>query len=84
MNRKIIIGDIHGCFYELQCLLDKIGPNKDDEIISVGDFVDRGPSSLEVVKFFRQNQNTVAIKGNHERKHSKRFLVMLRKLQSCS
>jgi len=69
MHRQIIIGDIHGCFNELQALLDKVGPNKDDEIISVGDFIDLGPQSLEVVEFFRNNKNTYAVTGNHERKH---------------
>ena len=43
--------------------------NEDDEIITVGDFIDRGPDSSEVVKFLRNNVNTHVIAGNHERKH---------------
>ncbi len=72
MHKQVIIGDIqdiHGCFYEMQSLLDKVGLNEDDEIITVGDFIDRGPDSLEVVKFLRNNANTHVIAGNHERKH---------------
>jgi hypothetical protein len=65
----IIIGDIHGCYDELRDLLDRIGPSRDDAIISVGDLVDRGPRSLEVVRFFRSTPGTRAILGNHEDKH---------------
>ncbi len=69
MNRQVIIGDIHGCYDELEALLDKVGPSRDDIIISVGDCIDRGPKSLEVVKFLKENDNTFVIAGNHERKH---------------
>ncbi|WP_010251959.1 metallophosphoesterase family protein [Acetivibrio cellulolyticus] len=69
MRRQVIIGDIHGCYDEVQSLLDKVGLNKDDEIITVGDFLDRGPKSLEVVEFLRNNANFYSIVGNHERKH---------------
>jgi serine/threonine protein phosphatase 1 len=65
----IVVGDIHGCFDEFLALLEKIGPSENDMIISVGDMVDRGPESPEVVSFFMRNKNTLAILGNHERKH---------------
>ncbi|HEX9062316.1 MAG TPA: metallophosphoesterase family protein [Clostridia bacterium] len=73
MHRQVIIGDIHGCFNEFQSLLDKVGLNNDDEIISVGDFIDRGPKSLEVAEFLKSNINIHAIVGNHERKHLNRI-----------
>lgn len=44
----IVIGDIHGCHDELQALLDAIGPDADDTIVSVGDLVDRGPEPIKV------------------------------------
>ncbi len=69
MHRQIIIGDIHGCYDELQYLLDKVGLNKDDQIISAGDIIDRGPKSMEVVKFFREGKECLVVCGNHERKH---------------
>ena len=47
-------------------LLDKIGPDTDDLIVSVGDFLDRGPGSVEVVDLLRVRPNTVALVGNHE------------------
>lgn len=66
---QLIIGDIHGCNYELQQLLDKSGIGNNDEIISVGDLVNRGPESLEVFQFFRDTPNATAIMGNHEWNH---------------
>jgi serine/threonine protein phosphatase 1 len=77
-KKTIIIGDIHGCFDELQELLSKTislyssdPTDLDffDRIISIGDLVDRGPKPFEVVRFFRDSHNTSAILGNHEDKH---------------
>lgn len=67
--QTLVIGDIHGCYFELQALLDKAGLSNGDSIISLGDFVDRGPETPQVLEFFRQTANTRAIMGNHERKH---------------
>ena len=67
--RKIIIGDIHGCNEELADLLQLIGPGQGDMLISVGDIVDRGPDSKKVFNFFRDRENALVIRGNHEHKH---------------
>jgi len=69
MKRDIIIGDIHGCFDELQRLLEAAGATDEDRVISAGDFVDRGPDSVRVWEFLRDRPNTATIMGNHERKH---------------
>ena len=69
MGRRIIIGDIHGCFDELTELLGVIGASRDDLIVSVGDMIDRGPKSPEVAEFFMCGGKRLAILGNHERKH---------------
>ena len=61
--RTLIIGDIHGCLETLKALIDKAGPV--DKIISCGDLIDRGPSSIETVKFIRENNIQVTL-GNHE------------------
>jgi len=66
---QLIIGDIHGCYYELQKLLDKAGLGEDDDIISVGDLCNRGPEPLEVFQFFRDTPNAQAVMGNHEWNH---------------
>lgn len=65
----LVIGDIHGCYVELQALLDKAGLGDDDSILSVGDIVDRGPEAPQVLDFFRRHPNAHALMGNHERKH---------------
>ena len=77
-KKTIVIGDIHGCFEELQELLAKAislysSDSRDfdffEQIISIGDLIDRGPNPWEVVQFFRDSHNTRAIQGNHEDKH---------------
>ncbi|MBI4864540.1 MAG: metallophosphoesterase [Candidatus Riflebacteria bacterium] len=49
--KRLLIGDIHGCFRELQDLLDEAGLAESDEIIALGDIVDRGPDSVRVLDF---------------------------------
>lgn len=67
--KRLVIGDIHGCFAEFQELLDRAELSAEDEIIAIGDFVDRGPDSPRVLDFLRTQPNARAIQGNHERKH---------------
>ncbi|MBI9030770.1 metallophosphoesterase [bacterium] len=72
----LIIGDIHGCYDELVELINKSGVRVGkDIIISVGDMVDRGYKSYEVIKFFKQTPNTFSIMGNHEMKHLKKKMI---------
>jgi serine/threonine protein phosphatase 1 len=67
--RTIAIGDIHGCYTELQQLLAKVKITEADCLISLGDIVDRGPDSVKVYDFLKDRPNTVVLMGNHERKH---------------
>ncbi len=67
--KTLVIGDIHGCFTELQELLDKAGIADDDRIIALGDIVDRGPYSPQVLEFFCNSTSRLSLMGNHERKH---------------
>ncbi len=61
-----IIGDIHGCFYTLQELYNEILKNYPDiPVYSIGDLVDRGNFSYEVVKFVKEN-NINLTPGNHD------------------
>ena len=55
-NRRIIIGDVHGHYDTLIALLDSIAPNNDDRIYFLGDLIDRGPKSAEVVDLVMKNQ----------------------------
>ena len=69
--RNIIIGDIHGCNKELCAHLDKVKPEKEDQIILLGDLFDRGPESWEVFHTVKSLARTygerfVLLRGNHE------------------
>lgn len=65
----LVIGDIHGCYAELQDLIDLAGIADDDSIIALGDIVDRGPETPQVLDFFRRHPGARSLMGNHERKH---------------
>ncbi len=65
----LVIGDIHGCWDELRDLLDKAALGQDDQIVAVGDLIDRGPQPGKVLDFFGQTPNARTVMGNHERKH---------------
>lgn len=58
-----VIGDIHGEFDSLRLLINKLP--KDANPIFVGDLVDRGRKSKEVIEFVRKN-NYQCVLGNHE------------------
>ena len=70
--RHLIIGDVHGMLPELAALIEAADPREDDQVIFVGDLVDKGPESAGVVRFVRelaQRHDVVLVEGNHEDKH---------------
>ncbi len=71
MENIFAIGDIHGCFDKLVSLMDKIDIDFDhDTLVFMGDYIDRGPSSFEVVEYLidlgKRAPNVIFLKGNHE------------------
>ncbi|MGO9094124.1 MAG: metallophosphoesterase [Bryobacteraceae bacterium] len=66
---QLIVGDIHGCFDELCDLLAKAGLSSSDDIVSIGDMLDRDPNFPAVLRLFRTASNAGSLFGNHERKH---------------
>ncbi len=62
-----IIGDVQGCHQELQELLMVIDfdPEK-DKLGFIGDLVNRGPDSLEVLRFIKRLPHPLIVLGNHD------------------
>jgi len=65
-KRHFVVGDAHGRYDAFLDLLNMIEYNPETDIIySVGDIIDRGPKSYEMIKFFMQENNHMIL-GNHE------------------
>jgi len=68
-GRIIAIGDIHGCLAALRAVLDAVQPGRDDTIVTLGDYVDRGPDSrgvLETLMALAKQTKLVPLLGNHD------------------
>jgi hypothetical protein len=70
--RRVVIGDVHGQLEALKGLLAAVGVGVDDQVIFVGDLVDRGPDGPGVVQFVAdlcRARMAVLVLGNHEYKY---------------
>ncbi len=70
MSRILAISDIHGCYETFLELLDRLQLKKSDQLYLLGDFINRGPGSRQVIDTIMALQEkkykVQAIKGNHE------------------
>lgn len=69
MGRILAVGDVHGCHTALVTLLKVLLLNSDDTLVFLGDVVDRGPDSKQVVDqilSLRDTCHVICIIGNHE------------------
>lgn len=77
-ERLIAIGDIHGCHTALEAILDAIKIRPSDTVVTLGDYVDRGPHSaavLETLSNLVSKCHLVPLIGNHE-------IMMVKALES--
>ena len=68
-NRQYIIPDIHGCYNTLVALIEQLNITNEDELYFLGDYIDRGPKSREVIDYIielKKNYQVYCLKGNHE------------------
>lgn len=68
--RLLAIGDIHGCLLQFNDLLNLVKPQPGDQVVLLGDYVDRGPDSRgvldRILELKRSGMNLVCLRGNHE------------------
>ncbi len=84
-NHYAIIGDVHGCSYELESLLELIskkGPT-DRHIVSVGDICDKGQHFADCFRLLRKVDATVVI-GNHDDWHLRYHAHEMKKVEDPS
>jgi len=61
-----VIGDVHGFNKSLRSLVGQLDLQTNDYVVLLGDLIDRGPNSYDVVQFAKSSKNIVSVKGNHE------------------
>lgn len=67
--RTLAVGDIHGCSTAFNKLIEIIKLRPEDKLITLGDYVDKGPDSKQVLEqllYLEQNYQLIPLKGNHE------------------
>ena len=68
-GRTIAVGDVHGCATAFDKLMEAIAPDSSDTIVALGDYIDRGPGSRDVIERLirlADQCELVPLLGNHE------------------
>lgn len=66
-----VVGDLHGCLEELTYLLESLPLKPSDQVVFLGDYIDRGPDPKGLISYLiewqkKGQQEFVFLKGNHE------------------
>lgn len=61
-----VMSDLHGCFEEYKRMLEKIDFKESDTLYVIGDIVDRGSQSIQILQDMMVRSNVFPILGNHE------------------
>lgn len=70
MGNTFIVGDVHGNYPKLKAALQAHGYKEDDDVIFVGDLMDRGYYNAKVARFIKRlGEKGHIIQGNHELQH---------------
>src|SRR5574341_1540652 len=70
-QKTYVIGDIHGCLEQLKALMGRLPLRQNDELVFIGDYIDRGPDSKGVVNHVlglrkARPGKVICLMGNHE------------------
>lgn len=72
MSHVYVIGDVHGCYYTMMALMDRVGPGAADTVVFLGDLINKGPYSKKVVdqmiEWKEKGFKVTSLVGNHELK----------------
>ncbi|MDV9723564.1 fructose-bisphosphatase class III [Clostridioides difficile] len=60
------MSDLHGMYDKFISMLEQINFNSNDHLYILGDVLDRGDKSLEIIDYIRNHKNITLLKGNHE------------------
>lgn len=70
MKRILVFGDIHGMYDRFMSVWDQANPTKEDKIIFLGDYIDRGKHPIETIEFImnkmKEGYDIIPLMGNHE------------------
>ena len=68
--REYVIPDLHGCQATLERLLEEVRPHKNDRLYFLGDYVNKGPRSYDVIEYLislkDRGYKTTFLLGNHD------------------
>jgi len=61
-----VISDLHGYYDEFLQMLELIDFSEDDNLIVIGDVVDRGPASVKLLQYLMKRSDILLLMGNHD------------------